>query len=69
MDQKPGWTYSYIDSLHQHIAINDKTGVLYTEDKTMYTPQEAALLKRIDYQIPPSVHIVKKLFSGTIIDL
>lgn len=69
MEQKPGWTYSFINSLQQHIAINDKTGVLYTEDKTMYTPEEADLLKRVDYQIPPAVHIVKKLFSGTIIDL
>lgn len=69
MEQKPGWTYSFINSLQQHIAINDKTGVLYTEDKTMYTPEESDLLKRVDYQIPPAVHIVKKLFSGTIIDL
>lgn len=69
MEEKPGWTYSFINSLQQHIAINDKTGVLYTEDKTMYTPQEASLLKSVDYQIPPSVHIVKKLFNGTIISL
>jgi len=69
MEQKPGWTYSYIDSLQQHIAINDKTDVLYTEDKTMYTPDECHLLKAIDYQIPPAVHIVKKTFNGTIISL
>lgn len=69
MEQKPGWTYSYCNSLQQNIAINDTTGVLYTEDKTRYSPEEASLLSTINYQIPLSVHIIKKQFGGTIICL
>lgn len=67
MDKKPGWTYSFIESLDQHIAINDKTGILYTEDKTLYTAEEAHILKKINYQIPKTVHIIKKMFGGTIV--
>ena len=61
MIQKPGWTYSYIHSLQMHIAINDSTGVLYTEDKTMYT--------QVNYMIPAEVHIIKKLFGGIITNI
>lgn len=69
MEQKPGWTYSFCNSLQMHIAINDKTGILYTEDKIMYTAQECNLLKKIKYEIPEQVHQIKKLFGGTIISL
>ncbi|MCR5187982.1 MAG: hypothetical protein K6C97_03530 [Treponema sp.] len=67
MLEKPGWTYSYIEILGQHIAVNDKTDVLYTEDKTMYTPEESRLLKKRNYQLPKLVHQVKKLFQGTLV--
>lgn len=46
MQKKPGWIYSYIEILGQHIAVNNTTEVLYTEDKTMYTPEESRLLKK-----------------------
>lgn len=68
MEQKPGWTYTFIPTLNQYIAINDKTGVMYTQDKTPYTKEEQELLKKVDYQIPPQVHILKKMFNGTIVD-
>jgi len=69
MDEKPGWTYSYCESLGQRIAINDQTGILYTEDKTRYSPEECDLLKKINLQIPLPVHIIKKIFGGVIISL
>lgn len=67
MQKKQGWTYSYIEILGQHIAVNNTTEVLYTEDKTMYTPEESRLLKKRNYQLPKLVHQVKKLFQGTLI--
>ena len=67
MEQKPGWIYRFIPSLNMQIAINDATGVMYTEDKTTDTPEEQQLLQAIDYQLPLSVHLVKKVFEGKII--
>lgn len=69
MEKKPGWNYIFIDTLKQYIAINEKTDVLYTEDKTRYTPEECHMLKGIDYQIPLQVHIIKKLFNGELVRL
>lgn len=69
MEQKPGWTYMYIESLGQNIAINDTTGVLYTQDKTYYSKQEQEILRKSNYQIPPAVHIIKKMFAGTLVEL
>lgn len=69
MEQKPGWTYKFIDSLGMYIAVNDKTDILYTEDKTMYTREESILLRKVDYEFPIQVHIVKKLFEGTIVNV
>lgn len=66
MEQKPGWKYLFIDSLKQYIAINENTDVLYTEDKTRYSPEECHLLKSVNYQIPMAVHLTKKIFSGEI---
>ena len=69
MEQKPGWSYKFISSPNMHIAINDTTGVMYTEDKIKYSPEEQFMLKSIDYQIPLSVHLIKKVFDGTIISV
>jgi len=66
MKQMPGWTYRFIPSLQMQIAINDSTGLMYTEDKIRYSVEEQQLLKDLDYQLPLSVHIVKKLFDRTI---
>lgn len=51
------------------IAINDTTGIMYTEDKVRYSVEEQRLLQSIDYTLPLSVHIVKKVFDGTIVSL
>lgn len=69
MEQKPGWTYRFIESLNMQIAINDTTGIMYTEDKVRYSVEEQRLLQSIDYTLPLSVHIVKKVFDGTIVSL
>ncbi len=52
-----------------HIAINDTTGIMYTEDKVKYSVEEQQLLQQINYEVPMSVHIVKKVFEGTIISI
>lgn len=67
MEQKPGWTYSFLPSLNMYMAINDKTGVMYTEDKVMYSPKEVEILSKNNFQLPPSVHLIKKIFNGTLI--
>ena len=69
MEQKLGWTYRFIESLNMQIAINDTTGVMYTEDKVRYSVEEQKLLQSIDYVLPLTVHIVKKVFDGTIVSI
>ena len=69
MEQKPGWTYRFISSLNMQIAINNLTGILYTEDKVKYTLEEQRLLQAINFEIPLPVHLVKKFFEGTIISI
>lgn len=69
MEQKLGWTYRFIDSLGMNIAINDQSGIMYTEDKIKYSLEEQLLLRTIDYQIPLQVHILKKVFNGEIIKM
>ena len=69
MEQKPGWTYRFIESLNMQIAINDATGIMYTEDKIKYSAEEQRLLQTIDYALPFSVHLVKKVFDGNIVSI
>ena len=69
MEQKPGWTYRFVNSLNMQIAINDLTGILYTEDKVKYTLEEQRLLQAVNFEIPLPVHLVKKVFEGTIISI
>ena len=69
MEEIPGWTYRFIESLNMQIAINDATGILYTEDKVKYSLEEQCLLQKIDFELPLPVHIVKKVFGGTIVSL
>ena len=69
MEEKPGWTYRFIESLNMQIAINNFTGIMYTEDKVKYSLEEQRLLQSIDYALPLQVHLVKKVFDGTIISL
>ena len=67
MEEKPDWNYQFIESLGMKIAINKTSNILYTEDKIRYSPEECLLLSKINYQIPLQVHILKKLFQGSLI--
>lgn len=69
IEKKPDWKYFFVASLNQYVAINEKTDILYTEDKTRYTADECHLLSTINYQLPKQVHILKKLFNGEIVSL
>lgn len=69
MEQKPGWTYRFVNSLNMQIAINNFTGIMYTEDKVRYSLQEQRLMQVVDFEIPLPVHLVKKVFEGTIISI
>ena len=69
MEQKPGWTYKFVNSLNMQIAINNYTGILYTEDKVRYSLEEQRLLQAVDFEIPLPGHMVKKVFEGTIISI
>ncbi len=69
MEQKPGWTYRFVNSLNMQIAINNFTGIMYTEDKVRYSLQEQRLLQAVDFEIPLHVHLVKKVFEGTIVSI
>lgn len=69
MKQKPGWTYRLVNSLNMQIAINNFTGIMYTEDKVRYSLQELRLLQAVDFEISLPVHLVKKVFEGTIISI
>ena len=69
MEHKPGWTYRFIESLNMQIAINDATGIMYTEDKIKYSAEEQRLLQTIGYALPFSVHLVKKVFDGNIVSI
>ena len=66
MEQKSGWKYSFSTLLNQQIAVNEKTQILYTEDKTRYEPSETEILKSVNFEIPLQVHIIKKVFGGTL---
>lgn len=69
MEQKPGWTYRFVNSLNMQIVINDLTGILYSDDKVKYTLEEQRLLQAVNFEIPLPVHLVKKVFAGTIISI
>lgn len=65
--QNPEWFYKYSENLKQNIALNKKTGWVYCEDGTKYSPEENVILKSTGQPIPLQVHIVKKMFDGVLI--
>ena len=69
MDFVPGWTYNFINSLDQYMAVNDKSGIMYTQDMIYYSKEEVDMLATVDFEIPLAVHLIKKVFGGKIISL
>jgi hypothetical protein len=65
---RPGWEYIYSDTLKQEIAVNIKTGKVYCEDKTVYSPEEMKMMDSAKQEITPEIHLVKKVFGGEIIN-
>ena len=65
--QKSDWFYKYSENLKQNIALNKKTGWVYCEDGTKYSPEENAILKSTGQPIPLQVHIIKKMFDGVLV--
>ncbi|MCQ2088175.1 MAG: hypothetical protein MJZ37_08970 [Bacilli bacterium] len=65
---KPGFTYIFSKSLNQEIAVNQKTGKVYCEDGTIYTPEEIAIIREHYGEIPLQVHIIKMKFGGIIVN-
>ncbi|MDR1174090.1 MAG: hypothetical protein LBK83_01300 [Treponema sp.] len=63
---RPGWNYFYSDVLQQEIAVHIKTGEVYCEDRTVYKPEEIAIMQAANQEASPGVHLVKKVFKGTI---
>jgi hypothetical protein len=66
---KPGWEYIYSDSLKQEIAVNVKTGRIYCEDRTQYSLRELEIMKGVQLEITPEIHLVKKMFGGEIVNV
>lgn len=65
---KPGWTYIYSETLKQEIALNEKTGWIYCQDGTKYSPEEIKEIKKHYGTLPLQVHILKQKFGGVIIN-
>jgi hypothetical protein len=64
--RKEGFIYFNSGTLEQDIALSEKTGCLYCADKTVYTVSEQRLLADNGMEIFLAVHLVKKVFEGTI---
>ena len=61
------WTYKYSQNLKQNIGYNKETGWVQCEDGTKYSPQENEILKMTGKPVPLEVHLIKKVFNGTLV--
>ena len=65
--QNSDWIYKYSENLKQNIALSKKSGWVYCEDGTKYSPEEYSILKSTGQPIPLQVHILKKMFDGVLV--
>lgn len=65
-----GWTYAYSDALGMEYATRETPHgpEVMTADKTRYSPDEIAILASNGKEITPEIHLVKRIFEGTIVD-
>lgn len=65
-----GWSYFHSEILDLDCAVkNTPLGpIMMTEDKVEYMPDEIKVLAKIGGEVPKSVHVLKKLFDGEIVD-
>lgn len=66
MEQNSAWNYKFSSILNQKIALNPSTGWIYCQDGTAYSPEEYKLITGIK-NFPIQIHMIKKIFKGTII--
>jgi hypothetical protein len=65
-----GWTYAYSDALGMEYATrNTPQGPeVMTADKVRYSPDEISTISSNGGEISPEIHLVKRIFEGTIVD-
>lgn len=63
----PDWIYKHSENLNQNIAFDKKTGWVYCDDGTKYSPEENDVPKAAHKKIPLQVHILKKVFDGVLL--
>jgi hypothetical protein len=65
-----GWTYAYSHAINMEYAIRNtqKGPEVMTADKTYYSPDEIRVLAKQGKEITPKIHMVKRIFEGTIVD-
>ena len=66
-EHKEGWVYIYSEELKQEIALSKRDGRIICEDGTRYSLDELKKLVDNGKTVPLQVHILKKVFSGEII--
>jgi hypothetical protein len=66
---KPGFIYLKSEILKQKIAISEKTGWVFCEDKVRYSPQEIQALNKAGAEIDLRTHLAKKVFEGEVIKI
>jgi len=65
---KPDEFY-YGNYLDQEIALSKKSGWLYFEDGTKYSPQELELIEKAGGVLDKATHMIKKTFNGELVDV
>jgi hypothetical protein len=63
MNYKPGFIYIQIAAIGQTIAFSKKTGTVFCEDGTVYSPEEVQLFADADEAADLAPHTVKKVFG------
>lgn len=65
---KGDWLYIDSGAIGQRIALDRRTGWIFCEDGTRYSPAELAALTAAGVDgIPPEVHAVKNAFGGELV--
>lgn len=65
-ENKDGFQYFYSPQIGQKIAVSEKTGKVYCQDKTVYSLDEVKILDKAG-GITKGVHLVKKIFLGSVV--
>jgi hypothetical protein len=66
---KNAMSYYYSEILKMQVVLNEKTGEICCEDKTMYTMDEVKMLNTAGMEVDMRVHLLKKVFNGEIVEV